>query len=263
MRVETESHARTLVAGTSSTPPMGLRDVVGALRVARDETPVRHPGRIHEIPTRTSVAAILESTRKVLFPTHFGGTELDEETLDFFVGSTLHGTLASIHVEARRALSFASESGLETEEQLDSAASVFISEIGAALPDLRRLAVADLEAARAIDETGARLSELLVCDPGVRALLTHRFAHVLHRAGVPLLPRLAAEVARDETGIYLSPAAHIGPRVAIVGAIVIRAGSLIPARVVLEAGVSATTLVVRPLPTAPRGDSPAGLATRA
>lgn len=57
-------------------------------------------------------------------------------------------------------------------------------------------------------------------------------------------------MARDETGIYLSPAAHIGPRVAILGAIVIRAGSLIPANVVLEAGVSATNLVMRPLPPA-------------
>jgi serine O-acetyltransferase len=236
-------------------PPLGLREIVRALRVARDETPVRHPGRLCEIPTRDSVAAILEGARTVLFPSHFGGTELDEETLEFFVGSTLHRTLSVLHEEARRALAFASDSLTQDEDLLSSRADAFVSAVGAALPELRRVAVADLEAAREVDDSGAPPSELLVCDPGMRALLTHRFAHVLHRAGVPLLPRLAAEVARDETGIYLSPAAHIGPRVAILGAIVIRAGSIIPANVVLEAGVSSTTLAVCPLPSASTEDA--------
>jgi serine O-acetyltransferase len=53
--------------------------------------------------------------------------------------------------------------------------------------------------------------ELLSTWPGLHALLAHRVAHVLHRAGVPLLPRLIAAVARAVTGIEIHPAADIGP----------------------------------------------------
>ena len=34
--------------------------------------------------------------------------------------------------------------------------------------------------------------EILATWPGVQALLAHRVAHALHRAGVPLLPRAIA-----------------------------------------------------------------------
>ncbi len=52
--------------------------------------------------------------------------------------------------------------------------------------------------------------EILAAWPGVHALLAHRLAHALHGAGVPLLPRLIASVARSITGIEIHPAARIG-----------------------------------------------------
>src|ERR1700760_2968803 len=52
--------------------------------------------------------------------------------------------------------------------------------------------------------------EILATWPGVHALLAHRVAHALQGAGVPLLPRLIAAVARSITGIEIHPAARIG-----------------------------------------------------
>jgi serine O-acetyltransferase len=52
--------------------------------------------------------------------------------------------------------------------------------------------------------------EILALWPGVHALLAHRVAHALHAAGVPVLPRLIATVARSITGIEIHPAAQIG-----------------------------------------------------
>jgi serine O-acetyltransferase len=52
--------------------------------------------------------------------------------------------------------------------------------------------------------------EILAAWPGVQALLAHRLAHVLYAAGVPLLPRMIAAVARSVTGIEIHPAARIG-----------------------------------------------------
>jgi serine O-acetyltransferase len=57
--------------------------------------------------------------------------------------------------------------------------------------------------------------EILVAWPGVHALLAHRLAHALHRAGVPFAPRLIAAAARSLTGIEIHPAARIGARFVI------------------------------------------------
>jgi serine O-acetyltransferase len=70
----------------------------------------------------------------------------------------------------------------------------------------------DLAAARNRDPAAAGVSslEILATWPGVHALLAHRVANALYRAGVPLLPRLIAAIARSVTGIEIHPAARIG-----------------------------------------------------
>ncbi len=70
----------------------------------------------------------------------------------------------------------------------------------------------DIAAARTRDPAARDVGELeiLAAWPGVHALLAHRVAHALHRAGVPLLPRMIAYVSRSITGIEIHPAATIG-----------------------------------------------------
>jgi len=70
----------------------------------------------------------------------------------------------------------------------------------------------DVAAAKARDPAarGVGALEILVAWPGVHALLAHRVAHALHDAGVPLLPRVIAALARAITGIEIHPAARIG-----------------------------------------------------
>jgi serine O-acetyltransferase len=52
--------------------------------------------------------------------------------------------------------------------------------------------------------------EVLAAWPGVHALLSHRVAHALHAAGVPLAPRALAYASRSLTGIEIHPAAKVG-----------------------------------------------------
>jgi len=70
----------------------------------------------------------------------------------------------------------------------------------------------DVEAARERDPAARGVSrlEILLAWPGIHALLSHRVAHRLHRAEVPLLPRLIATLTRSLTGIEIHPAARIG-----------------------------------------------------
>jgi serine O-acetyltransferase len=79
---------------------------------------------------------------------------------------------------------------------------------GRVVGELRR----DVVAARARDPAarGVGPVEILATWPGIHALLAHRIAHALHEAGVPLLPRAIALLARAVTGIEIHPAARIG-----------------------------------------------------
>ena len=71
---------------------------------------------------------------------------------------------------------------------------------------------ADVAAARDRDPAAQGVStfEILSSWAGVQALLAHRAAHALLRAGVPLLPRVIAYMARAVTGVEIHPAAAIG-----------------------------------------------------
>jgi serine O-acetyltransferase len=52
---------------------------------------------------------------------------------------------------------------------------------------------------------------VLLCYPGVHAMIHHRLAHRLYGLGVPLLARVVAELAHAQTGIDIHPGARIGP----------------------------------------------------
>ena len=80
--------------------------------------------------------------------------------------------------------------------------------------ELRR----DLEAARARDPAACKVArlEIVLTWAGIQALLAHRLAHALHEAGVPVLPRLIAFLARMFTGVEIHPAAR---RATVLGSI--------------------------------------------
>src|SRR3954469_6311535 len=57
---------------------------------------------------------------------------------------------------------------------------------------------------------GVSAIEILAAWPGVHALRSHRVAHALDQAGVPIVPRALAYASRSLTGIEIHPAAAIG-----------------------------------------------------
>lgn len=57
--------------------------------------------------------------------------------------------------------------------------------------------------------------EVLLLYPGLHAVLLYRFAHILHRAHIPFIPRLVSQIARFLTGVEIHPGAKIGPGIFI------------------------------------------------
>lgn len=60
------------------------------------------------------------------------------------------------------------------------------------------------------DPAARNLVEVLLTYAGLHAIIDHRVAHMLHRLGIPVLPRLLMHVSRFMTGIEIHPAATIG-----------------------------------------------------
>ncbi|MDG2304703.1 MAG: serine O-acetyltransferase [Candidatus Binatia bacterium] len=62
------------------------------------------------------------------------------------------------------------------------------------------------------DPAARSVVEILLCYPGLHALISHRFAHPLWRRGLRLVPRVMSSFARFVTGIEIHPGAEIGRR---------------------------------------------------
>jgi serine O-acetyltransferase len=80
----------------------------------------------------------------------------------------------------------------------------------ATLPNLRRILDVDIQAAYQGDPAARSVDEVLLCYPGVLAIIHHRLAHTLYQLDVPLLARIVAELAHSLTGIDIHPGAEIG-----------------------------------------------------
>ena len=78
------------------------------------------------------------------------------------------------------------------------------------LPRIYEHLCADAEAIAAGDPAAESIDEVVVAYPGFLAVTVHRIAHELHLLGVPILPRLLAEVAHAGTGVDIDPGATIG-----------------------------------------------------
>jgi serine O-acetyltransferase len=62
------------------------------------------------------------------------------------------------------------------------------------------------------DPAARSVLEVLICYPGLHAVLIHRLAHRLYKAHLRLLSRMLSQVARWITGIEIHPGATIGRR---------------------------------------------------
>ena len=70
--------------------------------------------------------------------------------------------------------------------------------------------LSDLRAPTERDPAARGYLDVLISYPGFHAITAHRFIHVLHRAGLPLVPRFLSQVVRFATGIEIHPGARIG-----------------------------------------------------
>ncbi len=198
--------------------PLDVAGIVVALRAAREQwraaqkRPREAGGR--ELPSRDALLRVLDGLRGALFPMRLGPPDLRQESEDYYVGHTLDAALNELVTQVRLELRYraaqaqAGARGLPDETAFQ--AREIVRQFGAALPAIRGLLDSDVLAAFHGDPAARSVDEVLLCYPGIHAMIHHRIAHQLHVLGVPLLARLVAELAHGETGIDIHPGARIG-----------------------------------------------------
>jgi serine O-acetyltransferase len=169
----------------------------------------REPGS-REFPSRDALAGIVEQLKAVLFPMRLGPPELRRESEDFYVGYTLDAALDALLAQARLEIAYVGRLESPSAGTVQVRAEGIVREFAAALPGVRRLLDSDVLAAFQGDPAARSVDEVLLCYPGVLALIHHRLAHWLYGLGLPLLARIVAELAHGATGIDIHPGAKIG-----------------------------------------------------
>ncbi len=189
-------------------PHWGVEGIVADLRNLRLKDHERRDGP-SKLPSRKALIGVVEGLSAVLFPNRLGLPDLTEEGVDFFVGHTLDATLRELLKQIR--LEFEFVSGVADISDSDSDRAIKVAQAFAKeLPLVRGLLETDIRAAYDGDPAARSIDEVLICYPGVTAMIHHRLAHVLYGLHAPLLARMIAEIAHSTTGIDIHPGAQIG-----------------------------------------------------
>jgi serine O-acetyltransferase len=146
----------------------------------------------HPFPLKRNVARVFDALIGSLFPQLASYTARDARDLAQRIDGACFrfGTIASPL----------------TERPADELAQALL----ASLPDVHERSLDDARAILAGDPAAETLDEVVAAYPGFLAIAAHRLAHAAHRIGVPIVPRLMAELAHSRSGVDIHPAATIG-----------------------------------------------------
>ncbi|MFY3704938.1 serine O-acetyltransferase EpsC [Achromobacter dolens] len=198
-----------------STAHWNLDSIVSGLRQARvawrgPRGRLREDAGLREFPSQEALRQIIKDLCGALFPMRLGPIDLREEVEDFYVGHTIGAALDALLHQVNLELQYVGRDDPALLAASQQRAIDIVRQFGAELPRVRAALDLDVTAAYQGDPAAHSVDEVLLCYPGVAAMIHHRLANVLYRLGVPMLARIVAEIAHADTGIDIHPGATIG-----------------------------------------------------
>ncbi len=236
-----------------------LTNLVDAMLASyENDTRAHHIDRRY-LPSREEIIEILKLLMQLFYPGYFGRQGLTHDNIRYQTGVILELVREKLERQLELSLRYGTESELEgpplSSQDLEECgtnakclAALFLKR----LPDMRRVLIADVQAAYEGDPAAYNLDEVILAYPSVLAVTVYRIAHEFYGMGVPLMPRIMTEWAHAQTGADIHPGADIGGSFFIdhaTGAVVGET-TVIGAHVKLYQGV---TLGARSLPRDERG----------
>lgn len=169
-----------------------------------------HGATVATMPSVKILKSIVDDLRSVLFPGYFGKSDMQQQSIEYYIGATLDSVYNRLKKQIKRGYCFScAEEGLKDCDSCEDKSDDIAAKLIEALPEIRHLLATDAEAAYEGDPASRSVGETIFCYPSISALTNHRIAHQLFKCGVPLIPRIISEIAHSETGIDIHPGAQI------------------------------------------------------
>ena len=160
------------------------------------------------LPSRARINSIVDTLIKALYPMRLGDVELSKESEDYYVGYLLSTSLDRLTEEVLLELYYESDVNDVTHVLTEDAVSR-VQQFASRLLIIRQRLDSDILAAYQGDPSAHSMDEVLLCYPGIHAVIHYRLAHELYQLGLPLLARMISEKAHSQTGIDIHPGAQI------------------------------------------------------
>ena len=156
------------------------------------------------LPSEQSINTLAADIMHVLFPGFFEDYTLPSAALPQFVETHVDSIHDRLSREIEKTLRFSGHPDAKKHAENLSCQLV------CSIPELRSILQTDLQAAYDGDPAARSLEEIILAYPCVLVISLQRVAHVLHKLGVPIIPRMITEYAHERTGADIHPGAEIG-----------------------------------------------------
>ena len=192
-----------------------INNIVNHLQAVRNEWRTKQKslkdfgGR--ELPSKEEIKKIMNDLCGILFPMRLGPHDLRQQSENYYIAHTLEKTLYSLQEQVRLNLTYDHKyrkNAGDLEKSTETAQRI-VTIFAEQLPALRRILDTDVIAAFEGDPAARSVDEVLLCYPGILAIIYHRVAHEFYKQDLSLLARLISEIAHSKTGIDIHPGAQV------------------------------------------------------
>ena len=189
------------------------------------------------LPSVEEVRRIVSLVKSIIFTDYFYKRQPEQQIRSYYIGVNMEELYLLLCRQIARGLQFCEEC---CEEEVTPTANHLALQFIDHLPEVKRLLYTDVEAMFHNDPAATNYGEVIYCYPVINTMTHYRVAHVLHKMGVPVIPRIITELAHSKTGIDIHPGAQIGEYFAIDHGtgVVIGETSIIGHHVTLYQGVT-------------------------
>ena len=185
--------------------------LIDSVTSALCEQALADPGRQWgaRMPSISVLREIMERLRAALFPGYFGRS-FSRESLPYHMAANLDSARSLLSEQIVSGLCLDCASPVAPCDSCRERGEEAALSLMRSLPEIRRLLARDARAAYEGDPAATSVGETIFSYPSIIAMLHHRVARVLYGLGVPIIPRIIAEMAHSATGIDIHPGATIG-----------------------------------------------------
>ncbi len=220
--------------------PQSLEPILDALVASYAGPELINSLETYALPNRRQVIDAFVHLQHLLFLGFFSTRKLTANNLRVALAEHLMSAEEILSEQIERAAMWEDRELPEHEQRRRAWCEEVTLDLLRELPALREQLYGDILATYANDPAAASIEEVVFSYPGIIAVTAYRVAHILFRAGVPMIPRILTEHAHTRTGIDIHPGATIGARLFIDHgtAVVIGATTLIGDDVRIYQGVT-------------------------